>query len=443
MSLRSRRPARAARSDSGPIVYSLDSLYNESFVNSRRGRSWARVCLVVVNFTIVFFCLIVHLYPEEVKSTASTTWSALFAARCSCTLSVVSLLKDGRPHPCKDYCSDQLQWTLAPKPWTTPKNPYGSFAVFGKCKKEEILSLKNTSISLIPRSSTSHLPDFQSLVELRLRDIEILFIGGSILKQTVDMLPSVVDDSTLTISDEHFSYDESGGGISPIKQCFTDLKTTTQKCWRNEKVRATCTCSMVTTFQWTSTNTTIRFVEGYGIEFDLDKKKQMYGLSYNIVKEPLYSKLAQTASLVVVDVDVLARSTKHDTEGFSNLLKFIQHWSVQQKVVYRLTMPQHYATHDPALTYIDEPIKRQSCVAAATQRHWTNALAQEMLRGVDMIDLFPMAATLGHLHSHQKGDCSSWCMVYDLFYVFWATLADAIHTPSAISRSDPNTTHRS
>jgi hypothetical protein len=252
-------------------------------------------CLVVVNFTIVFVCLMVHLYPEQVKSTASMTWDALFAARCTCTLSVFSLLKDGKPHSCKDYCSDQLQWTLAPKPWKFPTNPFGSFAMFGKCKKEEVLSLKNDSISLIPRISTSHLPDYQSLVQTQIRDVKILFIGGSILMQAFDVLPSVIDDSTLTISNQHYSYNESGRGIDSVKQCVTDWKTTVQKCWRNEKVRACCTCSMVTTFQWAASNTTIRFLGGYGIEFDLDGVKQTYGSSYNLVQEPLYSKLAQSA----------------------------------------------------------------------------------------------------------------------------------------------------
>jgi hypothetical protein len=143
---------------------------------------------------------------------------------------------------------------------------------------------------------------------------------------------------------------------------------------------------------------------------------------------------------VIIDVDVVTGETTHDTQGFAKLLKFVQQWSVRQKVVYRLTMPQHYFTHQSTSTYKDDSIKRRACVATTTHRHWTNALAQETLQGVDMIDLFPIAATQWHLHSRQKGDCSSWCLVYDLFYVFWATLADAIHTPPAVSPSGLNTT---
>ncbi|KAI2511480.1 hypothetical protein MHU86_2916 [Fragilaria crotonensis] len=157
----------------------------------------------------------------------------------------------------------------------------------------------------------------------------------------------------MTISDERYSYNETDRGIYSIKQCVTDLKTTVQKCWLNEKVRASCTCSTVTTIQWAASNTTIRFLGGYGIEFDLDNEKQTYGSSYNLVKEPLYSKLANSASAVVIDFDVVAGETTHDTHGFANLLKFIQQWSLQQMVVYRLTMPQHFlptSQRPPTLT---------------------------------------------------------------------------------------------
>jgi hypothetical protein len=56
---------------------------------------------------------------------------------------------------------------------------------------------------------------------------------------------------------------------------------------------------------------------------------------------------------VIIDVDVVTGETTHDTQGFAKLLKFVQQWSVRQKVVYRLTMPQHYFTHQSTSTYKD------------------------------------------------------------------------------------------
>jgi hypothetical protein len=435
MALRWRRQQPAPHSNpinnNGPLVYNLDRFYNEDFVGSRRGRSWAGICFAVVSGTIIFVSLLAQRYPDKVKDTASNTWGVPVATPCHCNLSVISLLKNGKENPCKEYCWDQIQWTQAPRAVVSPSKPYGSFQLFGNCKKEEQLSLKNsTTPVLIPRSNSSLLPEYETLIESQFRDMHLLFMGGYILKQLFDVLPSVLSDSPgLVLSDQHYIYSANGKGIEPIRQCVTDSKTKSQHCWRNETVRSSCSCTTVTTLQNTISNTTIKYARAFGMEFTDDGgTKQTYGFSYNTIREALYSKLAQSASAVILNFDVVASVKTHDTEGFANMLQFIKKWSTQQKVIYALTLPEHYTTNKSTVTYGDEHIKGHECAATAAERHWTDTSAQETLRGVDMIDLFPVSATQGHMHSNHEGDCNSWCLAYDLFYVFWAVLADAIHS---------------
>jgi hypothetical protein len=360
---------------------------------------------------------------------ASGTWSSLFAAGCNCNPAVLSLLKIGKPHPCVEYCWDQLLWTPSKAAATPPNKLYGNFEKHGNCKEQGELTLKDDSTSLIPREQSSRLPEYQALLQNQFRDKEILIIGASVMKQAFEVLPIVLDASARKISFEHYAY-TAKGGLESIKRCDIDFKTR-QNCRRHKQLRYPCTCTRVTTLQLKD-NTRIRFASAHGIEFEYADKKQTYGQKYNVIRQPLYSKLAESASAVVLNFGVLPHVLNHDTKTFTNLLQFINQWSTEQKVIYHLTMPQHFATQSPHLTYQDEKLKRgAACVANATQRHWTDRLAQETLKRVDMIDLLPMAATQGHLHSNLSGDCSQWCMAYDLFYVFWAALGEAV-TLSAI-----------
>ena len=442
MSLRWRRQKPASLSNpinnNGPLVFNLDRFYNENIVRSKRGRSWAGVCFVLISGVIVVLTLLAQRYPSQVnKDTANMTWGVLFAPLCDCNLAVISLLKNGEGNNCKEYCWDQIRWTQAPRPTVSPNQPYGSFQSLGNCKKEELLSLKNsTATALIPRSNSTLLPEYQTLIESQFRNKHVLLMGGYILKQLFDVLPSVLSDSSgLIITDQHYQYSASGGGIEPIRQCVTDTKTMTQHCWRDEKIRSNCFCTAVTTLHLSISNTTITYARAFGMEFRNEEgTKQTYGFAYNTIRESLYTKLAESTTAVVLNFDVVATVKTHDTQGFANMLHFIKKWSTQQKLVYALTLPEHFTTNKSAVTYSDEHIQQHKCAATATERHWTDTLAQETLRGVDMIDLFPVSATQGHMHSNHKGDCYSWCLAYDLFYVFWAVLSDAIQSTTGESQ---------
>ena len=442
MALRSRRhPQPPISSSSVPIIYAL-----EDDNPSCQGQSWAAKFCLVLQIIAVLGAVHFIINPEEAKSNASKaltsasgaltlltsasgTWSSLFAAGCNCNLAVVSLLKKGKPHLCEEYCWDQLLWTPSEVAATPPNKLYGNFERHGHCKEPGELTLKDDNTSLIPRDQSSRLPEYRPLIQNQFRDKEILIIGSSVMKQAFEVLPIVLDASALKVSYEHYAYTVKGG-LELIKHC--GFEKGKQNCRRDKKTQYPCSCSTVSTLQLTGTSR-IRFAWAHGIEFEYANKKQTYGAKYNVVKQPLYSKLAESASAVVLNFGVLPNVLKHDTKTFTNLLQFINQWSAKQKVIYHLTMPQHFATQSPHLTYQDEKLKRGStaaCVANATQRHWTDRLAQETLKGVDMIDLFPMAATQGHLHSKIEGDCNQWCMAYDLFYVFWAVLGVAVKLPT-------------
>jgi len=424
---------------------------------------------------------------KSVQASTTSLTNHLLSCRCN-DISVVTLLRDGKPHHCKDYCWDQLEWTsIADRTMASSssksKELYGSFQQHGQCKKQHELSLKHKkgassanyvlrkkskTAPLIPRQVSSsssdynHMPDYPSLIRNSLgagpTKQNLLLMGDSVTRQAFEVLPMVLPGSKVTY--QHYAYytaapDSSSpytrDDVEIIKKCEMDYPKRSQKCWRNDTMRYACTCTTVSVLEWQ--NVTISLAWGYGIEFENKLgNKQTYGLAFNVVKAPLYNQLAKSATAIVAGVGVLPQHVEHKRIEYADMLHFFKKWifrtnrapsssendtnKKKKKLIYRLTMPQHFHTHNAHSTYQDEKLKRGNCVERATERHWSDVLAQETLlpkkngakehEVIDLIDLFPIASNLGRFHSNNDGDCSQWCLGYDLFYTFWAAIGASI-----------------
>lgn len=356
-----------------------------------------------------------------------TTGLALLSG-CSakdCSLSMVTMMQNGTAHPCKSYCSSLVEWKdaatrVASK--ETPDKLYGSFATHGVCKVPQELALKKGE-GLIPRLGASTLPDFTSLIlHGKMKGKTIFMIGDSLLKQAFEVLPMVL--SGAKDENKHYEY-AANGAVSLVGQCGLDFKTHTQTCKplpdTEPAERYPCNCTIVTTIR--AQSTTIHFAHAYGIEYQTDGQSTgLYGLDFNVVRPGVIRKLLQESDAVVMYSGVIPNAVKHDTKGYKSFLEFVKKMgSSNKQVLFQLTIPQHFPTTNSMASYQDEERSKGACVEVAPARHWTDTLAQSALSasGVDVIDLFPIASTQGRFHSNKPGDCSQFCLGYDMFYAFW------------------------
>lgn len=481
----SRLRSRRRPSGSGPLVYTIDDLYEE-VKGVRRGRPIsatgciARCCCGFVLLIVIVFGLLVSKNPQlktvDGRNKSLQAGKNRLAMLGGCNrkicqdLSVVTLLRNGEAHACKDYCWDQLEWVPS---WTKSAQRlpatdlYGSFQQHGQCEKQQDLALKkqqqqlkdDSSPALIPRQAspaTKYLPDYPSLIRTSLAEgTNLLLLGDSVMKQAFDVLPMVLPRSETVISYHHYAYvkphqgNRHKGGLEVIQDCVVDHAKKAQNCvFRNATMSARyqCTCTSVSTLRWAYHNISISMAWGYGIEFENELgKKQSYGLDFNVIKEPLYHHLAKSATTVVAGFGVLPHHIAHKVSGYKEMLQFFREWIFRvnkaagsrgektKKLIYRLTMPQHFHTQKAPSTYHDERPKRDTCVERATERHWSDVLTQETLGSttatndeIDVIDLFPIAADLGRYHSVKGGDCNQWCLGFDLFYTFWHAVGASV-----------------
>lgn len=387
----------------------------------------------------------VLVYPQEQEQEQQQqSGSMASASSCTlqdCSLKVISVMKNGKRHLCKEFCTEQLEWKTVGenKPLDDTTKLYGNFDKHGMCKERSELGFKTQEVKeekkkgdapapeLIARS-TDGMPDTSSLLS-SIQGQTILIVGESTMRQYMEVLPMWFPDTKVETSS--YVYNASApDGYQSVANCDLNFKTGTQSCRQGAGARFDCNCTSVISMT-IADHTTIQYACGYGLEFENQKTKepQIYGkpVDFNVVKPALYKKLAETATAVIVSMGVIGHAA-HDKGGYLAMLAYIQQWSKEHsKVVFSLTPPQHFHTTKPPTSYQDEERVDGNCVEEAV-RHWTNKDARQLLHGstVDLMDVFPYLWNHGRFHSNKGGDCANWCLGHDVFYAFWKVLTEAI-----------------
>lgn len=438
----------------------MDSFVDEIPVYGRQeGRKSRRICILSCILTFVVLLplsvgIIMLLIPDAAKSVTSIFGSKEKCDESTCTLSTVTVLKNGESHPCKQFCSELLDWNNSIGEPLQQGDVYGSYNRHGVCPERQDLTLKGER-SLIPKQMTSGMgsvPDYEYLLE-RMSNIDIVMIGDSVLRQVFEVLPSLLNDTSFVLQEVAYEY-TSPETVQRIQKCGVNFAEKSQNCLHHDGNRASCNCTTVTQWHSIKSGTTVQFAWGYGIDFPLvekvegdgqsaDSRHDFYGSSFNLVHPALYSQLARSADAVVVSSNVVPHSTVHDTAGYSRFLKYLKELDHYRDVIFLLTLPQHFhvtnattATNknvtvgDGGVGYLDEERLHGSkgCSNLKTKRHWTDKIAQDELRGskVDVIDMFPIMADRGKFHSLVKGDCSQWCLGYEFMYPFWDAMSELL-----------------
>mmetsp|Transcript_26435 Transcript_26435/g.39090 ORF Transcript_26435/g.39090 Transcript_26435/m.39090 type:complete len:440 (+) Transcript_26435:31-1350(+) len=350
-------------------------------------------------------------------------------------LSVVSLHKNGDAHPCKDYCIKKVAWEFSSGDLPSTNQAYGSFNDHGVCATRHDLRM-NEERSLIPKrfaEGGNEIPDYISILN-RMQNKNLIMVGGSVMKQIFEVLPSVLEDSSIQIVTDAFAY------ISPtkhqrVKKCDTDFKKESQSCVYQDDRREACTCTTVTQMHSVDSGTSIHFVWAYGIEFLSLNETITFGKSFNVARESLYTELSNSADMIILNFGIIAHETKHQETQYKDYLSFINRWSDVRNVAFLLSLPQHFHTESASgVGYLDE--KRAlggGCVNKRVARHWTDELARETLKGkVDLIDVYPLMSDRGNLHSIKNGNCAEWCLAFELFYPFWDATAVLVEDSDGI-----------
>lgn len=428
--------------ESGPIVYNIsDKGEDEEWLTCEEDgimKVWAakqrrrrRRCIALyLGSFILLVTALVLLVVFSPTDTPPKSWMTHCAVE-DCTFGTLAVSKNGRNHVCKVFCEKNLEWTKYADGGheetvaSSQDQLFGGFEKHGMCKNQQELTLGGSEVSLIPRMSSSHLPDFESLFVSDFNDEVILMIGDSVMKQAWEVLPMVLP-LTYEVLTQHYEY-KNDNTVGRVSHCSIDFEEQSQFCKHaTGGDQYPCACSTVSTIKYG--NTTINYAWAYGVEFEVDGGElESYGLGYNVLRPALYNKLARSATSIVMNMGVLPHHMERDTEGFSDFLHFVKECAKEKKVIYRLTMPQHFPTKNPDSTYLDEERLSGVCVPVAEHRHWTDTEARKVLKGkVTMIDQFSILNSQGGYHSNHGGDCNQWCLGYDLFYSFWGALAEAI-----------------
>lgn len=350
------------------------------------------------------------------------------------SLSVISIHKNGDAHPCKDYCIEKIAWGPSSDDGLSTDQAYGSFTDHGVCASTHDLKI-NEDQSLIPRRISeegNEIPDY-SLILNRLRKKSVVMIGGSVMKQIFDVLPSALDDSSIEIVTDAFAY-TSPTEHKRVKKCDTNFKDKSQSCLHQDGHRESCKCTVVTEMHSHDFGTTIHFVWAYGIQFSSSNNTSTFGESFNLVRESLYTELATSADMTVFNFGIIPHEIQHQETQYKAYLSFINSWSDAHKVAFLLTLPQHFHTKSElGVGYLDESrASGGGCIDKRVARHWTDELARDKLKGqVDMIDLYPIMSDRGNLHSLKSGNCAEWCLAFELFYPFWDATAVLLESSDA------------
>ena len=364
-------------------------------------------------------------FPDSVKSLPNDLMNS-FDTSCmpaDCSLAVVTTLEGGKDHKCKEFCSELIRWAESGRAAVSDEEAFGSYSKSGVCAHQQDLTL-GLSVDLIPRKPDYDLvPDYPALFS-KLENKQIIMIGDSIFKQTFEVLPTVFEGTSYQVNTDAYVYD-SPTTVHRVKKCEIHFSDEKQTCLYDDGSRKDCNCTAVSQFHSFDTGTTVHFVWGYGIEFPHDDGTLIYGSKFNVVRQALYTKLARGALATIINFGVIPHRV--DTEGFVVFLKFVQGWNKIQRVIFSLTFPQHFHTNaENGVGYLDEERIPGGCVDKVVGRHWSDVMATEKLKGVDLIDMYPVMVDRGQYHSVESGNCAEWCLGYDLFYPFWDSITTLI-----------------
>eukprot|EP00547_Thalassionema_nitzschioides_P015443 CAMPEP_0194240520 /NCGR_PEP_ID=MMETSP0158-20130606/6664_1 /TAXON_ID=33649 /ORGANISM="Thalassionema nitzschioides, Strain L26-B" /LENGTH=447 /DNA_ID=CAMNT_0038975231 /DNA_START=36 /DNA_END=1379 /DNA_ORIENTATION=- len=440
----------------------MDSFVDEIPIYGREeGRKSRRIvalscCLTFLVLLPLSVGVIMLVIPDTAKSVADVFGKNPKCEESACTLSIITVLKSGESHPCKQFCSKLLDWKHSISEPLKKNDVYGSYKRHGICREREDLTL-NAETSLIPTTKISDLgtvPNYEHLLK-RLSNIDIVMIGDSVLRQVFEILPSLLNDTSFVLEDVAYEY-LSQDTVKRIRKCDVQFSEKSQTCLHHDSKRELCNCTTVTQWHSIKTGTTVQFAWGYGIDFPLIEKDEsdsdgpgvvsrheLYGSSFNLVHPALYSQLARSADAIVTTSNVVPHATTHDADGYFKFLNYLKDLDHYRDVIFLLTLPQHFhvtnvtdstdtnvTIGDGGAGYLDEERLHghNGCSALNAKRHWTDKIARDEFRGskVDVIDMYPIMADRGEFHSLVKGDCSQWCLGYELMYPFWDAISELL-----------------